>query len=137
MKHLKAGAALVLAALVTAMLAGCFYINLNGNGETVVGNGEMETRDIELEEAVTGLYNETSIDVIIDMDLQGKAVLEGESNLIDLVDVAQDSTGTVTVGMEPFMSISIRKSLTLRIPRSRAGVSKSMAAAISRSPGGR
>jgi hypothetical protein len=121
MKYLKAGAALVLAALVTAMLAGCFYIDLNGDSGVVVGNGEVETRDISLEAAVMGLYNETSIDVIIDMDLKDKAVLEGDSNLINLVDVSQRDDGAVSVKMEPFTSFSIRKPMTLRIPAIEGG----------------
>ena len=121
-KHMKAGAALLLAALLTVMLAGCFTINLNG--EVVVGNGEMGTRDIELENVVTGVSNQTSIDVIIDPALEGKAVLDAESNLIDLVEVTQGSDGMVNVDMKSNVSITIRKSMTLRVPAMTGGLIK-------------
>jgi len=117
MKSLKAGVVVVLAVLVAAMSAGCFYINLN----TAVGNGEMETREIELDSAVTGLVNQTSVDVVIDMDLQEKAVLEAESNLIDLIDVSQSGDGMITVDMKPNISITMRKTMTLRIPAIEGG----------------
>ena len=119
MKQMKVGAALLLAALLTVMLAGCFTINLNS--DAVVGNGEMETREITLENAVTGVSNQTSIDVIIDPDLSGKAVLDAESNLIDLVEVTQGSDGLVTVDIKQGVSIMIRKSMTLRIPAMEGG----------------
>jgi len=120
MKHAKGAAALLLAALVAAMLAGCFYIGM-GNGHMVVGNGELETQDISLDYAVAGLTNQTSIDVVIDMDLQGKAVLEAESNLIDFIDVSQQSDGTIAVDMKPNTSISTLKPMTLRIPAIEGG----------------
>ncbi len=120
MKQLKVGTALLLTAMLMAMLAGCFTINLNG--EAVVGNGEMETREIALENAVTGVSNQSSIDVVIDPDLKGKAVLDAESNLIDLVEVTQGSNGIVNVDMKPGVSIMIRKSMTLRIPAMAGGL---------------
>ena len=118
MKQFKTGAVLLLAALLAVMLAGCFTINLNT--DAVVGNGEMETREIELD-TVTGVSNQTSIDVIIDPDLEGNAVLDAESNLIDLVEVTQSSNGLVKVDMKPGVSIMIRKSMTLRIPAMEGG----------------
>lgn len=119
MRRMRAYAAVFLAALTAVMLTGCFYVNLGG--DMVVGNGELETRDIELDSAVTGLTNQTSVDVIIDMDLKGKAVLEAESNLIDLVEVSQSSDGNVTVDMKPHTSFSLRKPMTLRIPAIEGG----------------
>lgn len=119
MKHLKACAALITVALITMALTGCFYINLGG--DMVAGNGEMETRDINLDDEVTGVRNETSIDVMIDTGLEGKAVLEAESNLIGLVEISQQSDGMVTVGMKPHTSITASKPITLRIPAMEGG----------------
>lgn len=120
MKQLKVGVVLLLAAMLTVMLAGCFTINLNT--DSVVGNGDMDTREIALENAVTGVSNSSSIDVIIDPTLEGKAILDAESNLIDLVEVTQSSNGIVNVDMKPGVSIMIRKSMTLRIPAMAGGL---------------
>ncbi len=119
MKHLKACAMLLLAALAAVTLTGCIYINMGG--EAVIGNGKVETRDIDLKYEVTGIRNQSAVNVVIDMDLQGKAVFEAESNLIEIVNVSQQSDGVVTVDVKPATVITVTKPMTLRIPAMEGG----------------
>lgn len=119
MKQLKACTMLLLAALAAATLTGCIYINMGG--EAVIGNGKVETRDIDLKYEVTGIRNQSAVNVVIDMDLQGKAVFEAESNLIEIVNVSQQSDGVVTVDVKPATVITVTKPMTLRIPAMEGG----------------
>lgn len=107
--------------LLSALLAGCgFYIHM-GNGSAVIGNGKIETKTVSVERELTGLYNEGSIDVVIDPALDGEAVIEGESNIIDLVKLEQDASGALAVSFKDNVSISMNRGVTVRIPAVNGG----------------
>ncbi len=121
MKIFKACAAVVLVALATMALAGCFYINTGEGGRLVTGSGKIGTRDVELTEALTGLVNEGSIDVVIDPALTGKAVIEGDDNLVELVELTQRGDGVVTVKYEYRTNIMTINRMLVRIPAINGG----------------
>lgn len=120
MKTAKACAALALTALLAAASAGCLYINI-GDGKTVMGSGRIETLDVPMENAPAGVDNQSSIDVVIDPSLEGKAVIEGDSSLIGYVKLEQDSAGTLYVDYEAGINIVNVNSMTVRIPAPQGG----------------
>ena len=120
MKKVKVAVALVLAMALVLALCGCVYVRI-GDGKMVKGSGNVETRDFALDSALTGLDNQSSLEVIIDPSLEGKAVIEGDDNLLDYVKLEQDSAGTLVVDVEPDVSISPLKYLTVRIPAVNGG----------------
>ncbi len=114
-----------LIAMLTAALAGChFYINLD-NMKTVVGNGDMETKTVTLDQQLSGVKNMGSIDVVIDPSLTGEAIIEGESNLIDLIELRQDTRGVLSVSYEDGTSIVLSKRMTVTIPAFSGGLIES------------
>ncbi len=117
----KSGIILILVILLTALLSGCgFYFHM-GNGNAVIGNGKVETRTVSVERELTGLYNEGSIDVVIDPALDAEAVIEGESNIIELVELRQDANGALTVAFEDGVNVSLNRGVTVRIPAVNGG----------------
>ncbi len=123
-KYLKGIYFLIIMALLTAAFAGCglrgFHIQFN-DGNVVVGNGKMETKTLDIEQDVTGLKSMGSIDVIIDPSLESEAVIEGESNVIDLVELNQNSSGELTVSTKDHTSLTLHKPMTVRIPAVNGG----------------
>ncbi len=85
------------------------------------GNGDVVTQEISLNEAIKGARTQTSIDILIDPDLKDKAVLEGESNILDLTEV-KVSGGVLTVGFKPGYSIDFTHPVTLRVPEISGGL---------------
>lgn len=120
MRIFKACAAVMLVALATIALAGCFYINTGEGGRLVTGSGKIGTRDVELTEELTGLVNEGSIDVVIDPALTGKAVIKGDDNLIEMVELMQDG-GVVTVKYEHGLNVLAINRMLVRIPAINGG----------------
>jgi hypothetical protein len=104
---------LVIVAALCIGLAGCFSINL-GQG-SVMGNGQMTTKEISLSNAPSGAKTMTSIDIVLDPSLEGKAVLEGESNILDVVTV-QNVGGVLEVNYKPNMAIISTRPVKLRMP---------------------
>ncbi len=102
------------------VFTGCLNIHI-GDGKMVVGNGEMTSKTVPVEQGVTGLNNMGSIDVVIDPSLDGEAVIEGESNIIDLVKLEQDASGALTVSFKDNVSISMNRGVTVRIPAVNGG----------------
>lgn len=121
-KHLKGIFFLIIAVLLTAAFAGCHMHIDWGNVNAIIGNGKMETKTVELEQDVTGVKSMGSFDVIIDPSLEGEAVIEGESNVIDLVELNQNSRGNLTVSMQNRTSFTLHKPLTVRIPAVSGGL---------------
>ncbi len=115
--------AAVLAVLVLSVgLTGCLNIQLGGgNGLSVTGNGQLGTKDIPLTGAVKGARTETSINIVLDAALEGKAVLEGEANILELVTVNQ-TAGVVTVNYKPNTMIFCTRPVTLRVPLVQGGL---------------
>lgn len=105
--------AVMIAALAAIMFSGCIYIN-GGNG--LIGNGQIVTEERELKDALKGVINRTSFHVVIDPGLQGKAVIEGESNLAERVELSQGSDGVLTVGVESGTNIIQLSKMTVSIP---------------------
>lgn len=110
---------LVLAAALCIGLTGCIHLSINGSG--IKGNGEVVTEEISLSKTLTGAVTQTSIDIVIDPALEGKAVLEGEENILDLVEVNQ-SAGILTVDFKPSYQISWTHPVTLRVPKISGGL---------------
>jgi hypothetical protein len=116
MGKVKIAAALALTVLLMALLGGCLYINIGGDGKTVVGSGKTISQEAALSQDVTGLRNESSIDVVIDPSLSGKAVIEGDDNLIGYVELSQNGDGLLTVKFESGVNISFFGQMRVRIP---------------------
>jgi hypothetical protein len=87
----------------------------------VVGNGQVVTKDIALTKEVTGLVNNGSFAAVIDPSIQGKAVLEGESNILELLDVKQDNAGVVEISTKSGVNLSLGKPVTVKVPAVRGG----------------
>ncbi len=111
--------ALIMIAAVCVGLAGCM-IRFD-SGMRIEGNGQVETREISLPEALSAVKTLTSIDVLLDPDLTDKAILEGESNILDLTEV-KVSAGVLTVNFKPAYSLSISRPVTLRVPELSGGL---------------
>lgn len=117
---LKRALILILIVSLALMFTGCLNIHI-GDGKMVIGNGEMESKTVSVEQDVTGLYNTGSIDVVIDPAMEGEAVIEGESNIIELVELEQDAQGVLTVSFKESVSVSLSKGVTVRIPAVNGG----------------
>lgn len=106
MKKVKLVAALALVLALVLALGGCLYINV-GDGRVITGSGRMETKEVELEQALAGIRSMGSIDVIIDASLDGKAIIEGDDNLIDYVELSQNGEGVLTVDYKINMNVGL------------------------------
>ena len=112
----KRGIILIILILSMALvLTGCISVHI-GNGKMIVGNGQMETKDVSIEKDITGVYNSGSIDVVIDPKLSGEAVIEAESNIIDYVEITQDAQGSLSVSFDDDVNISLSRGVKVRIP---------------------
>jgi hypothetical protein len=111
--------ALVIISVVCVGLAGCI-IRFDADLR-VKGNGQVETRELSLSETLSGVKTLTSIDILLDPALKDKAVLEGESNLLDLTEV-KISAGVLTVNYKPDYIISNIQPVTLRVPEISGGL---------------
>lgn len=104
---LTAALCLLTAGTVALLAAGC---------DVVSGNGRVETRNVRIERALTGVVNSGSFDVIIDPSLTGKAVLTGESNILDLLDVGQSAGGVFTVAFKRGVIPAPQQTVEVRVP---------------------
>jgi len=112
---MRKGAFIMGAFMIAALsltLAGC---------KAVVGNGDVVTREIALKTAVTGVRSSGPFDVVIDPSLKGKAILEGESNILDFVEAYQDEAGGFNLGLQRDVNILSDRGVTARIPEVRGG----------------
>jgi hypothetical protein len=125
MRAMKVIAALALVAMLAAALGGCLYINL-GDGKAVSGSGHIETKEVALEQALTGIRDMGSIDVIIDPSLDGKAVIEGDDNLLDYVELFQDSEGVLTVDYDDGLSVMFVRRMRVHVPAFGGGAIEAM-----------
>lgn len=105
---------LCLSMVLIMSLIGC--INYTPGAQIVVGNRDIVTKDQTLEQPLTGARTMSPIDLIFDPDLQGKVVLEGESNILDLVDVRQDGKGVLEVSFKPNIGITTTRTVQVFIP---------------------
>lgn len=121
-KHLKGIFFLIIIVSLTVAFAGCSLHMDWGKANTVIGNGKMESKTVSVEQDVTGLTSMGSFDVVIDPSLKGEAVIEGESNLIDLVELNQNTRGELTVSMQSTIGLTLHKPLTVRIPTVNGGL---------------
>ena len=115
MRAMKVIAALALVAMLAAALGGCLYINV-GNGKAVTGSGKIETKEVALEQALTGIRNMGSIDVIIDPSMEGKAVIEGDDNLLEYVKLSQNGDGVLTVDYDDGLNIMFFRQMRVYVP---------------------
>ena len=111
-KVLSKMTALMVVILLCTGLTGCVryagYLRERGNGDVV-------TKEISLSETLKGARTLTSIDILLDPELTDKAVLEGESNILDLTDV-DISGGVLSVNFKPQYTIDCTRPVTLRVP---------------------
>ena len=115
MRAMKVIAALALVAMLAAALGGCLYINV-GDGKAVTGSGKIESKEVALERALTGIRDMGSIDVIIDSSLDGKAVIEGDDNLIEYVELSQNGDGVLTVDYDDGLNIMFLRQMRVYVP---------------------
>lgn len=98
---------------VTLLFAGCIYIDLGSN--PMKGNGDKETRDIVLEGELKGIVTTSTIDVVLDPELDGKFILEGDSYILELVTVHQGG-GTLELGFDPGTNLLPPTDVTAYVP---------------------
>ncbi len=125
MKKVKLLAALALVLTVALALGGCLYVNL-GDGKVVTGSGSIETKEVPLEQALTGIRGMGSVDVIFDPSLDGKAVIEGDNNLIGYVELSQNSEGVLSVDFEDGLNIVFVRQMRVYVPMLSGGVIETM-----------
>ncbi len=87
---------------VSLCLAGC--ISIGFGGESVRGNGDRVTREKALGGELKGVRTSSLINVILDPELEGKFILEGDSNILDLVK-AEQFGGVLELGFKDGVSI--------------------------------
>jgi len=113
---------IIIIALLTAAFAGCRVHIDWGQFNAVIGNGKMETKTVSIEQEVTGVRNMGSINVVIDPNLDGEATIEGESNVIDLVELNQNGKGELAVSLQDHTSFTLHRPLTVTIPAVNGGL---------------
>ncbi len=118
---LKRGIILIALILSLSILfSGCLYVRI-GDGNVIVGNGKMDKKTVTIESGVTGVDNRASIDVVIDPELDGEAVIEAESNIIDYVELKQNASGSLTVDFKKSVNVTLSRGVTVRIPAVKGG----------------
>lgn len=125
MKKTITSIVLVLTALLVAVVfTGCIHVDLGNlrNLQGIVGNGVIETREVAITGDLTGLRNMGSFEVTIDPALTGKATLEGEQNILDLVEASQNSQGVFTVSTKPGAVFVSARPVKVRVPVVKSGV---------------
>ncbi len=116
MKRITVTIAVMAAVLLLAVgLTGCINVNLGGLG-SIIGNGVMETREVTISSALTGVRNMGSFDVLMDPSLKGKAELSGEQNILDQIDARQDASGVFIISWKNGISISTSRGVQVRMP---------------------
>lgn len=103
---------------------GVMVLLLLGITGCVTGNGDIVTKEIPIGSELKGIINSGSFDVKIDPSLKGKAVLEGESNILERVDAGQNEDGVFEVAFKPKGSIGYHKTVNVRIPVVNGGTFK-------------
>jgi hypothetical protein len=104
----------------TFVFAGCIYIRLGGG--SVVGNGKIETREVSLGGDLKGVRDTGPFEVVIDPALSGKAVMEGESNILDAMQVVVDGSGVLNITSQPNVSLMPHSTVTVRTPAISGGL---------------
>ncbi|MDP2892707.1 MAG: head GIN domain-containing protein [Bacillota bacterium] len=99
--------------LLTVLLSACSLL--------VVGNGQVVTAEAALYKELTGIISNGSFEVIIDPALQGKAALEGESNILEFVEAKQNAQGILEISTKPGVSLSPSQPVKVTIPAVRGG----------------
>ena len=91
---------------VFSMIAvtGCFSFSPGAN--MIVGNGKVIEEDRPLNATVTGAGTQSPIDLILDPDLTDQVKLEGESNILEQVEVSQTADGVLQIRFKPNVNIS-------------------------------
>ena len=103
----------VITVLFTILLACLILFACTGIG-VVMGNRQMTAIVIPLPEVFKGARTLAPIDIIVDVSLTDKAILEGESNILDWA-VVTDEDGVLTVNYKPVIILSSHP-VILRIP---------------------
>lgn len=115
MKRILSAMTIILCvSMLVLVLPGCSL-------RVVVGNGQVVTKDVAFAKEVTGLINNGAFEAVIDPSIQGKAVLEGESNILELLDVKQDSAGVIVISTKTGINLSLGKPVKVRVPAVRGG----------------
>jgi hypothetical protein len=113
-KKLVTFAVVIFVLLAGIILFVCFRLGF------VMGNRQMTYREIPVNAMFKGARTLTSIDIIVDASLTGKAVLEGESNILEWA-VVSDENGVLTINYKPAIILPLRP-VILRIPYFCGGV---------------
>ncbi|MFZ5974767.1 MAG: head GIN domain-containing protein [Bacillota bacterium] len=106
---------------LTILVPVCIVLAITGCKDGVIGNGQAVTKEIQISDALTGVINTGSFEVTIDPSLKGKAVLEGESNILDLVEAGQNADGVFEIAFKPAAILSLR-TVKARIPAVNGGI---------------
>lgn len=104
----------VLVLILAMSMVGC--INYTPGAKIIVGNRDNVTEERTLEQPLTGARTMSPIDLVLDPDLQGKVILEGESNILELVEIRQDGKGVLEVSFKPNIGITPTKTVVVSIP---------------------
>lgn len=111
-------ATLTLLIILLFIMAGCHSV------PGTVGKGKVETREMSLDLTLTGVDVLGAYDVTIDPSLSGKAVLEGESDILDMMDNTQSEKGVLELAFQPGTTLTTNKTVKARIPAIPGGLLK-------------
>ena len=106
--------------LLIAATAGC--LSFSPGADVIVGNGQVIQQERQLNVPVTGAGTQSPIDLILDPELDGKVILDGESNILDLVEVSQNNSGFVEIRFKKGVMISSFKTVKAYIPMPDGGL---------------
>ena len=101
---------------VFSMIAAAGCISFSPGANMVVGNGQVTQEEQPLNSEVTGAVTQSPIDLILDPDLTDKVKIEGESNILEHVDVSQTADGVLQVRFRPNVNISSFRTVKVHIP---------------------
>lgn len=101
---------------VFAMIAATACFSFAPGANMIFGNGKVIQEERPLNAAVKGAGTQSPIDLILDPDLTDKVKLEGESNILEQVEVSQTADGVLQVRFKPNVNISSIRTVKVYIP---------------------
>jgi hypothetical protein len=110
----------VLSVITMIVVTGC--ISFSPGVNMIIGNGKVIQEERPLNATVTGAGTQSPIDLILDPDLTDRVKLEGESNILEQVDVSQNADGVLQVRFKPNVNISSIRTVKVHIPVPEGGL---------------
>lgn len=120
---MKKHVVLISMALCAALLlAGCISIDFGFTPENAIrGNGDRVTRENALDGELKGVRTNSVIDVVLDPELKDTFILEGDSNILDVVSADQVG-GVLELGFKGHTNIMSPVNVKVYVPFMDSGI---------------